>query len=46
MIPELDSVIAITSNLNNSDGSRRYQQMIFDWLEQYVIPYLEENGRV
>jgi len=42
MIPELDSVIAITSNLTN-DGSRRYQRMIFEWLEEYVIPYLEEN---
>jgi CubicO group peptidase (beta-lactamase class C family) len=44
MIPKLDAVITITSNLANNDGSRRYQQMIFDWMEEYMIAYLENHS--
>jgi CubicO group peptidase (beta-lactamase class C family) len=44
LIPELDAVMAITSNLVNNDGSRRYQQLIFEWMEEYTIPYLENHS--
>ena len=44
MIPKLNAVIAITSNLVNNSGSRRYQRLIFDWMEEYTITYLENHS--
>lgn len=40
ILPELDTVIAITSDLNNS-GSRRHQREFFDYLENRLVPFLE-----
>lgn len=41
MLPELDSVVVITSNVDRSDGSRLYEQQIFDFLKTKLIPFLE-----
>ncbi|MEX1062820.1 MAG: serine hydrolase [Balneolaceae bacterium] len=46
MVPELDSVIAITSDPVRNDGSRKYQRQIFDWLEDLVVPYLENQAAI
>lgn len=43
MLPELDAVISITSNLGRSSGSRRYQDQIFDFLLDVLIPFIEET---
>lgn len=43
MIPELKTVMAITSNLANNDGSRRYQRQIFQWMEEVLMPFLENH---
>ncbi len=42
ILPELESVISITSALNNS-GSRRYQRQIFQYLGDVIIPFIEES---
>ncbi|MEX0647330.1 MAG: serine hydrolase [Balneolaceae bacterium] len=42
--PELDSVIVITSNVDESDGSRLYEEQIFSFLEDKLIPLLENEG--
>lgn len=42
MLPELDTVISITSDLGRSSGSRRYQDQIFDFLRDTIIPFVEE----
>lgn len=44
MIPELQSVIAITSDNDRSNGSRRYQREMFEWLEEFMIPFLEKRN--
>lgn len=41
MLPELDAVIAITSNVESNNGSRRYQRRMFTFLENRLIPYLK-----
>lgn len=43
MIPELGSVIAVTSDNNRGSGSRRYQREMFEWLGEYMIPFLEKK---
>ena len=43
ILPELESVISITSNLNNNSGSRRYQREIFRFLGDTIIPFLEND---
>jgi len=43
MIPELDAVIAITSDNNRPSRSRRYQRDVFHWLATDVIPFLESE---
>lgn len=43
MLPELDTVISITSDLGRSNGSRRYQDRIFDFLRGTLIPFIEET---
>ncbi|MDR9410632.1 MAG: hypothetical protein RI573_17440, partial [Balneolaceae bacterium] len=42
ILPELEAVISITSDLGRSSGSRRYQDRIFDFLRETVIPFVEE----
>lgn len=41
MIPELDSVVVITSSLQNADQSRSYKRPIFNLLENGIIPSVE-----
>lgn len=43
MLPELDSVIVITSNVEKSTGSRLYEEQIFNFLEKKLIPLLENQ---
>lgn len=42
ILPELETVISITSDLGRSNGSRRYQDRIFDFLRQKIIPFVED----
>lgn len=43
IVPELDSVISITSDVERSSGSRRYQRRIFTFLEREIIPFLQDS---
>ena len=43
ILPELDTVISITSNLASNSGSRRYQREIFQFLGDTIIPFLENS---
>lgn len=43
ILPELDAVISITSDLGRSSGSRQYQDQIFDFLRDTIIPFIEET---
>lgn len=43
MLPELDAVISITSFTEQSNGSRRYQRDIFNYLEDSLIPFIENS---
>lgn len=43
ILPELEAVISITSDLGRSSGSRRYQDQIFDFLRDKLIPFIEQN---
>lgn len=43
VLPELDSVISITSDVERGGNSRRYQRRIFTFLENTLIPYLLES---
>lgn len=40
IIPALEAVISITSDMESSTGSRQYQRRIFTFLEDTIIPYL------
>lgn len=40
MLPELDAVVSITSDVEQGETSRRYQRMIFNYVEEVVIPVL------
>src|SRR6056297_1422735 len=40
ILPDLESVISITSDMESSNGSRQYQRRIFSFLEETIIPYL------
>lgn len=42
ILPELDAIISITSDLGRSSGSRRYQDRIFDFLQDTLIPFIED----
>jgi CubicO group peptidase (beta-lactamase class C family) len=42
ILPELEAVVSITSDLGRSNGSRRYQDRIFDFLRETIIPFIEE----
>ncbi|WP_020404050.1 serine hydrolase domain-containing protein [Gracilimonas tropica] len=41
MIPELNSVVVITNSLQNATQRRTYKEPIFNLLENYILPYLE-----
>ncbi|MEX0721814.1 MAG: serine hydrolase [Balneolaceae bacterium] len=41
MFPELDAVVAITSDITRNRGSREYQKEMFAFIENSLIPYLE-----
>ena len=41
MIPELDSVVVITSSVTNESRRRAYKRPVFILLEDYIIPFLE-----
>lgn len=43
LLPELNTVISITSDMESSSGSRRYQRRIFQFLEDTIIPYLQSS---
>lgn len=43
ILPELEAVVSITSDLGRSSGSRRYQDRIFDFLRETIIPFIEES---
>lgn len=42
ILPELEAIVSITSDLGRSNGSRRYQDRIFDFLRETIIPFIEE----
>jgi CubicO group peptidase (beta-lactamase class C family) len=44
MIPDLNSVVVITSFLNNANQRRTYKEPVFDLLEEQIIPFLEEKN--
>ena len=44
ILPELDAVVSITSDLGRSSGSRRYQDRIFRYITDTLIPYLEVSA--
>ncbi|MEX2363263.1 MAG: serine hydrolase [Balneolaceae bacterium] len=41
MFPELDAVVAITSDISRNKGSRHYEKEMFAFIENSLIPYLE-----
>lgn len=43
ILPELEAVVSITSDLGQSNGSRRYQDRIFEFLRETIIPFIEET---
>lgn len=43
ILPELNVVASITSNLARTNGSRRYQRDIFIFIENSLIPFAEES---
>jgi len=42
ILPELEAVVSVTSDLGRSNGSRRYQDRFFDYVENTLVPYIEE----
>lgn len=43
ILPQIDSVISITSDMESSTGSRQYQRRIFSFLENTIIPFLRNS---
>lgn len=43
MVPELNSVVVMTSFLNNATQRRTYKEPIFDLLEDQILPFLESK---
>ena len=41
IFPELETVVSVTSDLGRSNGSRRYQDLFFDYVEDTLVPYIE-----
>jgi len=41
IFPELETVVSVTSDLGRSNGSRRYQDRFFDYVENTLVPYIE-----
>lgn len=46
IFPELDTVVSVTSDLGRSNGSRRYQDRFFKFVEETLVPYIESAGKV
>lgn len=46
IFPELYTVVSVTSNLGRSNGSRRYQDRFFEFVEETLVPYIESAGKV
>lgn len=44
MLPELNTVISITSDVERSTGSRGYQRQIFNFLDKNIIPLLVDRA--
>ena len=44
ILPELNAVVIITSDVERGTGSRAYQRRVFSFLEQTIIPYLTDAG--
>ncbi|MDZ7691643.1 MAG: serine hydrolase [Balneolaceae bacterium] len=42
IIPELNSVVVLTSSLQNANQSRSYKRPVFDLLGDQIIPFLED----
>lgn len=45
ILPELNSVISITSDVERGTGSRRYQRQIFSFLEDEIVPFVQHGSR-
>ena len=43
MIPELDSVVVITGDLQQTNDSRSYKEPVFDLLRERILPYLDSQ---
>lgn len=43
ILPELETVVSITSDVINSDGSRGYQRRIFQFVEEQLIPFIQST---
>ena len=43
LLPDFNTVISITSDMESSNGSRKYQRRIFMFLENTLIPYLRKS---
>jgi len=43
ILPELGTVVSITSNLAKDNSSRRYQRDMFDYLRDSLIPFVENS---
>lgn len=43
MFPELNAVVAMTSDIEKNNGDRTYQKAVFDFIEDTLIPFLEDE---
>lgn len=43
ILPELNSVVSITSDVERGTGSRGYQRRIFSFLEDEIIPFVQQT---
>ena len=43
IIPELDATVVFSSNLLVADQRRRYKRPVFQYMEQYIIPFLRSQ---
>jgi CubicO group peptidase (beta-lactamase class C family) len=44
IFPELETVVSVTSDLGRSNGSRRYQDRFFNFVENTLVPYIETDN--
>ncbi|HKL14563.1 MAG TPA: serine hydrolase [Balneolaceae bacterium] len=43
ILPEFEAVVSISSDMESSNGSRQYQRRIFTFLEETIMPYLNNS---